>query len=424
MFKKIKLKNFKSLIDFSVDLTTKTNKAKKLIVIYGENGVGKSNLVSAFNFLLEISGTREYKKMLEKIIEEKDFDITFLNKNILDTKSIIKNNKTIGSIDNMSLEFVFTINNNDYTYYIETTDEVICREKLSYTTRTSEVVLFDLSNDYKVFNKCYTDKKYESTLKNQIDSLWGRHSITSILYYELNDKNKNFIDSKLNVKLKEVLNFINSCSLKNVSVRNESNIFSGNETLPNLIEGYITLDKKNILNKTEEFLNRFFIQLYRDIKKVYYVVKEDSKGIYYKLYLTKILYAKEIDIDFNLESYGTIKLLENIEFLLSSTNNNVAVIDEVDNGVHDLLMDTIVDNLYDQINGQLIITTHNTLLLESHKLKDAIYFFNIDDEGCKKLTSLSAFETRVQKNLNIRKRYLSGMYGGIPTTKLIRFKDF
>ncbi len=189
------------------------------------------------------------------------------------------------------------------------------------------------------------------------------------------------------------------------------------------MEGNISLDKKDILNKTEKLLNKIFTQLYKDIKKVYYVIKEDSHGIYYKLYLTKTIYNKEIDLDFSLESYGTIKILENLEFLLASINNNIAIIDEVDNGVHDLLLDNIIDNLYDDINGQLIMTTHNTLLLESHKLKDAIYFFSTDDKGNKKLEALSNLESRVQKNLNIRKRYLSGLYGGIPESKPIRFKD-
>ncbi len=194
MFKKIKLKNFKSLIDFEVDLTTKTNKAKKLIVIYGEAGVGKSNLISAFNFLLEISGTREYKRILENIIENKDLDITFLNQNILDTKTIINKNKTIGSTDNMSLEFVFTVNSTDYTYYIETTNDTIYKEKLSYKTRHNEIVLYDLSTEFMSFIKCYNDR----SLKNQRESLWCNHSLLSILYYELNDKNGSFIDNKIN----------------------------------------------------------------------------------------------------------------------------------------------------------------------------------------------------------------------------------
>ena len=41
MFTYIKLKNYKSLIELEVDLTKKENTPKKLISIYGENGIGK-----------------------------------------------------------------------------------------------------------------------------------------------------------------------------------------------------------------------------------------------------------------------------------------------------------------------------------------------------------------------------------------------
>ena len=58
MFTYIKLKNYKSLIELEVDLTKKENTPKKLISIYGENGVGKSNFVDSFYTLKRIVSTR------------------------------------------------------------------------------------------------------------------------------------------------------------------------------------------------------------------------------------------------------------------------------------------------------------------------------------------------------------------------------
>ena len=48
MFEYIKLKNFKSLKEVELNLLDKHNNPKKLILIYGENGIGKSNLASSF----------------------------------------------------------------------------------------------------------------------------------------------------------------------------------------------------------------------------------------------------------------------------------------------------------------------------------------------------------------------------------------
>lgn len=48
MFTRVKIKNYKSLINLDVDLSAKKKQPKPLVVIYGENGVGKSNFASVF----------------------------------------------------------------------------------------------------------------------------------------------------------------------------------------------------------------------------------------------------------------------------------------------------------------------------------------------------------------------------------------
>lgn len=47
MFTKITLENFRSFDHIVFDLTEKGNVPKHLAVLYGENGAGKSNLMSA-----------------------------------------------------------------------------------------------------------------------------------------------------------------------------------------------------------------------------------------------------------------------------------------------------------------------------------------------------------------------------------------
>ena len=47
----IKLKNFKSFSNIMFDLRGKGGIPKKMVFVYGENGAGKSNLISSMLFL-------------------------------------------------------------------------------------------------------------------------------------------------------------------------------------------------------------------------------------------------------------------------------------------------------------------------------------------------------------------------------------
>jgi len=47
----------------------------------------------------------------------------------------------------------------------------------------------------------------------------------------------------------------------------------------------------------------------------------------------------------------------------------------------------------------------------------------VDENANKKLLALNKFEGRVHPNLSIRKRYLKGLYGGIPFPMDIDFNE-
>ena len=96
MFEYIKLKNFKSFGDVTFDLTDKSGNEKKLILIFGENGIGKSNLTSAFYMLLETLRTMDVRDLFENILENSPEKMTnesflsFLKSNFRDIEALIK----------------------------------------------------------------------------------------------------------------------------------------------------------------------------------------------------------------------------------------------------------------------------------------------------------------------------------------------
>ena len=112
----------------------------------------------------------------------------------------------------------------------------------------------------------------------------------------------------------------------------------------------------------KKLLNIFFEQAYADIKQVKYKKEQKENKISYELYFYKKIGGSIKEIPSRLESDGTKRILEQFDTLMGALVGETVIIDEIDNGVHDLLIKNIIVSMKDEITGQLIITTHNTLL--------------------------------------------------------------
>ena len=118
MITKIELKNFKSFSNVELDLMKNKSVVKNMALIYGENGAGKSNIISSiyclqslFDTMLIRDDLQEMMQMLnEKDGEEKIPDrlLEQIRKALKTTKDIIAEYKTINSTKNIIYHF-FTI---------------------------------------------------------------------------------------------------------------------------------------------------------------------------------------------------------------------------------------------------------------------------------------------------------------------------
>ena len=70
MFEYVKLKNYKSFGNIAFNLLDRNNQPKKMVLIYGENGIGKSNLASAFFMLSETLRTMAVRDILESLLAD------------------------------------------------------------------------------------------------------------------------------------------------------------------------------------------------------------------------------------------------------------------------------------------------------------------------------------------------------------------
>ena len=436
MFTYIKLKNYKSLIGLEVDLTKKENTPKKLISIYGENGIGKSNFVDSFYTLKRIISTRTINEKVriltekQKDLQSNDFDkalyffeqLGSIIKNgfFSDSTDIITESKTINSKDNMVIEVGFKIKSKNGIYRIETDDTDIISEKLNFTLNKNKVNFFEITKKEKNLNESvFIDNEYKKEILSIIEKYWGKHSLLSLIAYEIEDKKENYVKKRIFNGIFEVINFFSSLSILS---RNKMEVFKDIEK-EKLFYGTLSINEEKKLTNIENVINTFFIALFSDIKQAYYKKKIDSDKINYILCFKKNIYNKLIDIEYNRESTGTKNILKILPYLISAAKGKTVIIDEIDNGIHDLLMLKILENLSEDLKGQLIITTHNTLLLEEEFIKDSIYIFKADENANKQLISLKKFEGRIHPNLSIRKRYLKDLYGGIPFPMDIDFNE-
>ncbi len=432
MFRYIKLKNYKSLVDFEVDLTNKRGTPKKFILIYGENGIGKSNFASVFATLLETFMSKSAIEIINRFLESGNSVHSAKFQNMLsglkDTEKIIKSAKTIGIDENMVLEFGFRINKKDGFYRLEYDNEKLISEELEYNLSETNKISYKIKGNMKSFNlqdNLFKDKTYKTEIENLLNKYWGKHSLISLIAFEQSDKRRGYISSKLSKGLYDAITNMITMSVRISGYRGAELDFMGtsNPIYSQIFKGKIPMAFTKQLKKVEQLLNIFFTNSYSDIKGAYYLIEEKNGILYYHLMFKKMIYGKLIDIKYELESAGTKCLVELLPYFMSSLEGKISVIDEIDSNIHDVLINTILEELFDSIKEQIIITTHNTMLLESEKLRGGAYIFNINKENKKELVPITDFEDRIHPNINVRKRYLNGLYGGVPFSTYINFDE-
>ena len=117
------------------------------------------------------------------------------------------------------------------------------------------------------------------------------------------------------------------------------------------------------------------------------------------------------------ESDGTMRLFELFQPLMDSDNNSVYVIDELDRCLHPSLTIKYVDLFLEKAknqndNTQLIVTTHESRLMNLEKLRrDEIWFFE-KKNNVSSLFSLEDYNVRFDNVVD--KAYMEGRYGAVP----------
>ena len=408
MLSLFKIRNFKSILDMTIDFRYKEGKAPNnwqemprrpfleinkdnrfvpVMALYGANASGKTNVIEALKELHDL--------LTNRIDLEKAFHPNKLNK----------------KYDTTTFEIEFFVDNEKFNYALEydekhiISEELLKNDKVVYNIALPDI--FDMSGleigsyETGVFREFFDielSTKRETDKQTQIKTFFGTAPKKFPGIVDL-AKIKLFLDSLLVIRS---TNFAEN---------------GGN---------YMDFIPLEVIT---EFVKKFDI----DIDKI---IKEDSgkkntlasllsnKDINYPVIKTihKDINNKDVILDMATEeSLGTNLLFGIAELLLLTLKNgSVLVIDELDRSLHPFLLTKIIelfkDKDYNVHNAQLLFTCHSTDILENQTLRVsevAIVTKNLKDGST--IRKLSDFEgLNLRNTYDFRRMYLSGNFGGVP----------
>lgn len=449
-FKIGNFKSFKEAIDLSlIKGKTRINNERvehfknldvlKFSAVFGANASGKSNLTSALRimkFLVLNNGIPA-----DALNEYYRLDDSFINKPTYF--------EVIISIANKFYSYGFEVSLTSNVYSSEWLVELIVNRDGKIRERT----LFERNN-----NKISLDifKTKSAAITNKIEVYKDNVEATPTVLF------LNYINSVNNVLF----------DYKDLDILALKNVFNWFKTSLNIIDprvpfthpDYITIDSK--LKQLKSLLKAFDTGI-KDIKEERSSEEEFRRSNFYNINVDSIknllaqqrhsqTFAKAItplsfmlrnNVDFwtitldekgnfnyfklvflhddnekhvfslKDESDGTLRIFDLAEVLLSQTCDKVFVIDELDRCLHPSLTLQFVKLFLNQCsnNGftnQLIVTTHESRLLDLSILRRDEIWFMKKENGVSSLYSLENYNERFDKVID--KAYLEGRYGGVP----------
>lgn len=373
MLKRFEVRNFKNFGEKLIFDLTKTNAYefnKECVVdgivnkaiVYGYNGVGKSNLGFAIFDLIS--------------------HITDRHKAV----NLYKNYLYAGSECNIAdFKYCFAVGGGEVVYeYGKTDHATLVYERL--VINGSEFA----SLDRRKSSVAYIDAKGAETLKRDVGD-----SLISLVQYI---KNNSILDSDVNNGcFEEFLNFVDGMLFFRSL---EANNYIGFEQGSREID--VDMIERGTVADFERFLNE------AGIPCKLAVVNSDEKS-----YVALDFNGKKIRF-WDVASQGTKSLALFYYWYqrLSGSGSKVTFlyVDEFDAFYHNLLSVEIVKRLRG-IAAQVVVTTHNTSVMTNDLLRPDCYFF-ISEKGIQSLSNSTEKELRYAHN--IEKMYRAGAFGDEP----------
>ncbi|NCD06053.1 MAG: ATP-binding protein [Spirochaetia bacterium] len=377
-------------------------KLLKLGVLYGYNASGKSNILSAMNFL---------RTLVNKAPNAKDEKIGF-DPFLLDSDSI--NTPGVFSL-------IFYIDAIKYEYYIELNNDRILSESLFYTPEIRKTKLFsrvydevELVSKISFGKSCGLNAKEKTFLEGNT-----LENCTVLAAYRKTNVNSEQLDKVSEYFRNHILPLVTPrvilrewCFDKLKHNFNQKNFFL--ELLSKADFQISDLEiKEDSIELTKDLLEK--IQQKGLPNKVFEELKSKKTIESNELLFSHTTTKGAFPLPSEKESLGTMRYfgLGGILNELISSSKYI-FIDEIETSLHPALVDFFIQQfLMNSKDSQLFITTHNQFLMEPEYMRnDMVWFCEKDEEGSSQYYSLQEF--KLHKNISIMNYYRAGKLGAIP----------
>lgn len=396
------------------------SKLLKSSVIYGANGSGKSNLLSAMGFFRSFILSSSNEKQADDEIKVLRF---LLSTDTDDAPS--------------SFEMIFFIEDTRYRFGFEADKEKIHAEwlfSLKSEVSAKETKLFtrefqDIKSNRQFFRegRGLEDKTRPNALfLSTVAQLNGEIATQILKWFKTNfnfisgleDTTTSYTVSKFqkeeNFK-QVVIEFFKSIQIgfDNIEIIEENDILGKSlrdvpAELSNEIDS-VLLALKKLQDKARRSENSIV------------ETKQISINTWHKKFNEIDEFLKYETIDFGLESKGTRKLFSLFGPIIDTIQSGkILVVDELDSRLHTLLTMELIKFFHSKTNkkAQLIFASHDTNLLRKEIFRrDQVWFTEKNRIGATDLYSLVEYkinQATVRNDASFEKDYLLGKYGAIP----------
>lgn len=359
----------------SLILTEGSTSYLPVSVIYGPNGGGKSNLLTALGCAITIVVapiTEMGKNRIKSIFQNRPVYEPFA----FDDDS--RNKPT-------SFEIYFRTKLNEYRYFISLLNDEIVEEQLYWKAFSGKKpgMIFSRTKDNVSLGPTFDKKSISKSVNPKMPYL----SFLAINYnIEIINDVVSWFESSV------ILNYANSKTEQNIIIFENEN-------------------ESNLLIKTLNSL---------DIDINGYRYDETDR----RFYTNRVINDKKYELDFAYESEGTKKLLSVLPVILFALGaGRLVVMDELDAKLHPKLLKYVINMFKDKtINkhgAQLLFTSHDMTTMKNTVFRrDEIWFSALNKYHESEIYSL--YDIRREDNEHVNstaafdKQYLEGRYGADP----------
>ncbi|MEQ1732254.1 MAG: ATP-binding protein [Bacteroidia bacterium] len=364
----------------------------KTIGIYGANASGKSNIIKALNYFINIIATKiESDTDLIKVC-----DPFLYQENVDETESFFQ---IVLFIDNKKYRYGFTVKEHPVNS-INSVDFIFTNEWLFGPHGKNNVELFT--------RKGTKFKLHKSLNENKIPFLPSKYSLLLSHIAAFEPKSVCAL----------IRNFFSRKCISNIN--NELDLFMRNTLV--VVENKEDSIKQRVLDMLSVFnLNYTDIVISRDGKaKNSLVLPLNKITLIKEIEINGIIERFELNLDYQ-ESTGTQKLFQLAGALLSTFNfpsSALVIIDEIDSNFHPALLIKLIglfnDPKINKSNSQLLFTSHDTNLMSPKVMRrDQFYFAEKQQDHSTRFFALSDLKG-IRNDADFAKQYLAGFYGALP----------